>query len=402
MTNLEIDWNKEMQNLKKLMEEGKIKLLKDKNLIEDFKKVMQKPDGSVVEETIPSSIRALILSIKAKKEILKMDKKVYFDTIDYYILPEKYHLDHEYCIYLHDQLVKIIVEGEKLEVFKQSIKTKRKFPKIKGEDLFDWVRENFPRQAKKYMIKGIFEATLSDALQFIFTALQSSTKGKLSVTYALLRKPLKDNLFILELLNTDKKDFFKRFKDPANLLNLGRGFSPEERKEIINKNAEKIKFHANFNSIIFDSRYNKSARGFEPLFQKANHITTNANNLQTEEENLNFVFLNDESRDSQWKKLYKILPFLLRYFVDTAYYVLNKNITTRLKDDLNLIDILYYRRHYPQIAKMMPFNISCTKCGRSSKATKKILDLCEKTRMYTCPCGEKEPIINVELYKNKD
>lgn len=328
-----------------------------------------------------------------------MVERTYFETTDYYVLPKKYHLDHEYCIYLHDQLVKIIVEGEKLGVFKQTINTKKKFPKVKGEDLFFWLKKNFPRQTKRYMVKGIFEATLSDALQFIFTALQASTKGKLSVTYALLRKPLKDNLFILELLNIDKKDFFKRLKNPSDLLDIGRSFSEDEKKDIINKNAEKIKFLANFNNIIYDSRYKKSAKGFEPLFQKANHITTNARHIQTEEENLNFVFSNDESRESQWNKLYKILPFLLRYFVDTAYHVLNKNITKKLKDDLNLIDILYYKRHYPQIIKMMPFNLSCTKCGRDVKATKKILNLCEKTRMYTCPCGDQEPITNVELTK---
>ena len=76
---------------------------------------------------------------------------------------------------------------------------------------------------------------------------------------------------------------------------------------------------------------------------------------------------------------------------------MNRNITQRLKDDLNLGDILYYRRHYPQIAKIMSFNISCTKCGRSVKATKNILDLCEKSRIYTCSCGEQESIFEVEL-----
>jgi hypothetical protein len=328
-----------------------------------------------------------------------MVEKTYFETTDYYLLPEKYHFDHEYCIYLHDQLVKIIVEGEKLRLFGQTIKTKKKFPKIKGEELFDWFRENFPRQSKRFMVKNIFAGTLSDALQFIFTALQCSVKGKLSVTYAILRKPLKDNLFILELLNVDKKDFFKRFENPSELLDIGRSFSEQDKKKIINKNCEKIRFLANYKDIIYDSRYNKSAKGFEPLFEKANHITTNVKHFQTERENLNFVFSNNESLDSQWKKLYKILPFLLRYFVDTAYCILNNNLTKKLKDELNLIDILYYRRHYPKITDNMPFNLSCTKCGRSNKATKDVLDLCEKTRMYICPCGYQESILNIELTK---
>jgi len=327
-----------------------------------------------------------------------MVKKNFYETLDYYVLPERYHLDHEYCIYLHDQLVNILVQGDRLEIFKQDVKPKGKLPKLKGEELFNWLRKNgFSKQMKKFMIKNIFAATLSDALQFIHTALQCSIKGKLSVTYATLRKPLKDNLFILECLNVDKKDFFKRLKNPSKFLDIGRSFSEQDKKDIINKNSTRVRFLANFNNIIYDIRYNKSAKGFEPLFQKANHITTNVKHFQTEEENLNFIFSNDESLDSQWKKLYKILPFVLRYFVDTAYYILNKDITKRIKDELNLVDILYFRRHYPQVTKNLHFKISCSKCGRSEKATKKVLDLLEKNRMYACSCGEQESIYDVEL-----
>ena len=328
-----------------------------------------------------------------------MVEKTHYETVDYYVLPEKYHFDHDYCIYLYDQLTKIMSQGEKLGVFGQNIKIKKKLPKLKGEDLFNWLRKNgFSRQAKHFMVKNVFAATLSDALQFFSTALQCSFKGKLSVTYATLRKPLKDNLFILELLNVNKKDFFKRFKNPSELLEI-RGFSPQDKKEIINRNCEKIKFSANFNDIIYDLRYSKSAKGFEPLFQKASHITTKVKHFQTEEENLNFIFSNDESLDSQWRKLYRVLPFLLRYFVDTSYHILNNNITKRIKDELNFIDILYYSRHYPRFIEGMPFKLYCKKCKKSNKANKKTLDLCEKNGMYTCPCGEQESILNVEMLK---
>lgn len=328
-----------------------------------------------------------------------MSKRVYYDTKDYYVLPEKFHLDHEYCMYLHDQLVKIIVEGDHKGFFAQTIKIKEKMPKGKGEEILNWMRENgFKEEAESFMVKNIFAATLSDALQFIITALKCSDKGKLSVTYANLRKPLKDNLFILELLNVDKADFFKRFKNPSDLLDIGR-FSEQDKKDIINKNSQKIRFHANYNAIIYGARYSKSSNGLEPLFQRANHIVTSSPHYKTENENLNFVFSNEKSLDSQWNKLYKILPFLLRYFVDTAYHILNENITDELKDELSLIDILYYRRHYPEFVKNMPFNIICQKCGKSQEATKELLDLCDKNRNYVCSCGESESITSVELTK---
>ncbi len=54
--------NKELQNLKKLMEEGKINLLEE--MTEPLRKIMKNPDGSVVEETVDSRVRALLLAIK--------------------------------------------------------------------------------------------------------------------------------------------------------------------------------------------------------------------------------------------------------------------------------------------------------------------------------------------------
>jgi len=393
-----MDLNKELLHLKKLMEEGKIKLLS--SMAEPLRNIKKNPDGTVVEDTVSESVRALLLAIKGVESDKESNKKrIYYETTDYYVLPEKYHLDHEYCFYLHDQLVKIITEGERLKIFHQNLKLgKNKPPKKKGEDILTWMRKNgYSKQAKKFLIKNIFAATLSDALSFIHTALKCSDKGKLSVTFAILRKPLKDNLFILELLNADKRNFFKKFKNPSKELDICSGFQPEERKRIIKANCERIKFPAEFTDLLFDIRYNKKVNGLEPLFQKANHITTGDKHIQTEEENLNMIFSDDSSRDSQWSILYKTLPWVLRYFVDTAYFILNSDISKKLKDELSLMDILYQRRHYPQFCDTMPFNISCRKCKKSIKATKKVLDTCEKDRFYTCSCGEQESIITLIL-----
>jgi len=61
-----IDWSKEIKNLKKLMEGGKIKLYKD--MAPDLRKVMIRPDSTIVEETISSKLRKLLLEIKGKGE----------------------------------------------------------------------------------------------------------------------------------------------------------------------------------------------------------------------------------------------------------------------------------------------------------------------------------------------
>ena len=61
-----MDWDKEIKNLKKLAEDGRIKLYKD--MAPELRKVMVRADGSIVEETISPKLKELLLAIRRKGE----------------------------------------------------------------------------------------------------------------------------------------------------------------------------------------------------------------------------------------------------------------------------------------------------------------------------------------------
>lgn len=61
-----MDLNKELLHLRKLMEEGKIKLLS--SMAEPLRNIMKNSDGTVVEDTVSGSVRALLLAIKAAED----------------------------------------------------------------------------------------------------------------------------------------------------------------------------------------------------------------------------------------------------------------------------------------------------------------------------------------------
>ena len=61
-----MNWEKELHKLKKLMEEGKIKFYKD--FAPELRKVMMRPDGSVVEETMSPKLKEVLLEIRGKGE----------------------------------------------------------------------------------------------------------------------------------------------------------------------------------------------------------------------------------------------------------------------------------------------------------------------------------------------
>lgn len=62
-----MDWDKEIKNLKKLAEEGKIKLYKD--MAPELRKVMvSQITGKIKEDTISPKLKELLLAIRGKGE----------------------------------------------------------------------------------------------------------------------------------------------------------------------------------------------------------------------------------------------------------------------------------------------------------------------------------------------
>lgn len=62
----DINWEKELTKLKKLMEEDKIKFYQD--FAPELRKVMQRQNGTVVEETISPRLKEVLLQLRGKGE----------------------------------------------------------------------------------------------------------------------------------------------------------------------------------------------------------------------------------------------------------------------------------------------------------------------------------------------
>ena len=139
-----------------------------------------------------------------------------------YNLPKEYKSKHKYCIDVYDQILGLFLSIENINARKVKIPDGRiidieSFRKLTGEDLYKWLIDNNCEDVIFEMnYKECFAALLSDLLQFILTSLKCSEKGQLNITYALLRKPLKDNLFYLEYLLANPAEFIREFNDQRN------------------------------------------------------------------------------------------------------------------------------------------------------------------------------------------
>lgn len=255
-------------------------------------------------------------------------------------LPERFEEIHNFSMYLHDSLAQIVAVGERKGIFDcvtsfDSEEKAKKMAELSGKELWDWLEDEDETLVRELSYKQIFVAVLSDFCHFVYEALKASKKGKLPVTYTLLRKPFKDNLLIMEWLLADPEDLMDRFfsgeaeKTAIDLV------SSERKQEIIEEAMNKTEFSGNFDSeFLYKVRYDKKADfGLEKIWNKAIHLVTTYEHMKTEEKNLNFVFSDFQSKVSQWEYLYWIVPSLLYHAVEVAEALL-KTITEVDEDQI--------------------------------------------------------------------
>jgi hypothetical protein len=248
------------------------------------------------------------------------------------LLPKKFEYCHDFAFFLHDILAHMVVQGEKEKLFNvkfefSSKKDAKKFEQLNmsGESLWNWLdHNNYSWVTEQLAAKQCLVALLSDFCQYIYESLICSKKGKLSVAYSLLRKPLKDNLFYLEWLFADPTEFRHSF----NLLNpddFSLSSISKEKKLHIITNAISSSKHKEWLSpeFIYDLRYNKNVPyGFESLWNRATHLITNFRSYKTEPGNFNFIFSDNDSKLSQWEHYYSLVPLLLFYAVEVINVLL--------------------------------------------------------------------------------
>ena len=265
-------------------------------------------------------------------------------------LPKKHWYSHQFCFFIHDQLVQIISSGERDRIFNVKIEFPdeelvKKIQEMTGEQLMDWLENNgYEHIVYEITFRQLCVALLSDLCHFVYEALDCSRKEKLTVTYALLRKPLQENLFYLEWLLADPESFLQKFHLDGieSLILSGRGaISPDKKKEIIKGAIKKTKYGEWIDSeFIYQLRYDKKvAFGMEQLWQKAIHLITSYRFLETEEKNINFVFSGPKAHKSQWDYLYSFLPILLFYTLQIMQALIGTFAIIQNEEEQNLIEL---------------------------------------------------------------
>lgn len=331
------------------------------------------------------------------------------DDMDDVAIPEKYVKVNNICAVIYDQMTEIYEGKNYKNLFHTALTGENaiKFMEDTTKDkvhALDWLKSNnLTTEIELVVSKQILAAITSDLINFVFESMHAAKRGKMTVAYALLRKPFTDELFILEQLLTDRTEFINRFFHIGNPEIYDPINKKLNKKEIIEKVFEKIDLRYFHDSeLIYDLRYNKSFdAGINGITNQALHIVTNDKNYRTTEQNFNFVFSQKSDYNRYLKNYYLVVPNLLFYTVSVVDAIIfnflddekNQNIRAlkKLRRTIGFLQLLEItntvkKSKIDNVFKIICLDLefTCGKCKKKTKIERADLELYFEIENFIC------------------
>lgn len=240
-------------------------------------------------------------------------------------LPTEHHEAHNLCAIIYDHLTEILKDDNEEGVYDDlrrtsfSIKdTHERVEDMRNEKLhaleflaLNGMNSELTITLTKHLVNGL----IYDFASFIYESLNAAKKGKLTVAYALLRKPLTDVLLLLEQILVDKEEFIQRFYHNGEPDGYDPGSQKIAKADVIKKAISKLNLKPMLSAdFIYELRYDKSCHyGLNGISNQAIHIVTSQKYYKTENQGFNFFFLSEENFASYWNHYYNTVPYLLIY-----------------------------------------------------------------------------------------
>ncbi len=241
--------------------------------------------------------------------------------MNFFDLPRRLWWSHHLAFLLHDQLAHILLRGEEeglfcTELHLASDAEQAEFESVDDAEIIDWMRQKGrSEEASEVVERLIVRGLLSDLCQFLFESIESAAKGKVSVAFALLRKPLRDQLFILEWLLADRNGFLREFANGPESIDLVELLKRQKDwMKQITESAMSESCYSEFvaSPFMWELRFDKSLGwSLEGYWNQAIHLVTTNRHYRTDPENLNFVFVGDRDRSDLLDRYYQLVPTVL-------------------------------------------------------------------------------------------
>ena len=151
--------------------------------------------------------------------------------------------DYNFLMLCNDFIVDILRCADKYRWSSEKINIKEKDAKKFNSskyNLFYFRNHGYATVINKSLYKHIIFSLVADYNNYIFDAINCALRYHYGTAYTLLRKPLKDDLFLLEMIYVKRYRFISKFLNkPIKNFSIDK-ISKEEKMKILRKCCKKI------------------------------------------------------------------------------------------------------------------------------------------------------------------
>jgi len=316
-------------------------------------------------------------------------------------LPKPFHFVNNVCAYLYDQLTEILSDPYYLDMAGTTFEDNLTLVRMLDEGLhpLDALKKlGLNHELEVVVTKHVAMSIIADLVNFVYESIIIAQKGKLSVAYALLRKPLTDQLLILEQIVADRADFIKRYFHDGDPQKYDPSAANLDRKKIVEQSIEKLCAMLYSPNLIYELRYDKTSEvGINRFTNHALHIVTNHKHYKTENQGLNFTFpVDDEDMFDFYNHYYSAVSVLLNYLAAVVDHIVFNLIEDKEKRRVEKMlsrfigFIMIYDDQKRSLSKLTYSQLSnllateCDICKTKNKYTKRDFEEYFYNHYFTC------------------
>lgn len=197
--------------------------------------------------------------------------------MEHFFLEGKEVESYNYLILCHNVMLSLLKRANRNDWHSFKIDIKENDEKMWEKHNVEYLRlHGYKREISTVYYQHMFFSLLSDYLDYTHEANIAASKMKVNIAYSLLRKPLKDNLYFLELLEYNGIEFMYEFLEkPIDEFSVDK-INADEKRTLINNVAKDV-FSEAYGEILYNIRYSKKE---EVRFRKnMKQNTTYYNNM---------------------------------------------------------------------------------------------------------------------------
>ncbi|NMB25735.1 MAG: hypothetical protein GX986_09400 [Firmicutes bacterium] len=339
--------------------------------------------------------------------------------MEYEVLPKEYWDKQNYLLYVYSVLADMLRQADSKRLSDVAIRFDNVDQAISFEhtkDIFGWLDDNgYHDESLDFFSRHVFFLLLRDFCYYAYESISCAQRGKVTVAYTLLRKPLRDNLFYMEWLLADAEELYHGLlhESVENYDVSSRTLSRKKIRRIIKEASSNSNMGEamNVQNIIYRFRFSSKAKwGLQRIWNQSIHLVTRNVNYRTEEGNLNFIFANEDVWTNYWGYYYLIIPYLMAYVmeicealflryieVDTSNLVLNRSIRWAKfasampnLDGANVLKNGLYELYRALEEDDASLGHECPKCEENVLLTLQVLDQMINGWFVVCPYCHRE------------